>query len=210
MATFGELKLKASARIQDKLTTVVSSSEVGDQINNSIKFWKTKGFWFNQGVGSAVLTAGNPVLPSTGLFYIETMRINDQQMTYDLKQIPNSIYDGWNNQGRGLPYAYTLRGGQYELYWYPQQAYTVQVTGLKEYAPLVNDTDTNDFTIYADELILYDTLSRLTAEYRTDPETSDYYSKRILSEKNNLMALTNNMFGTGRAEVYETFNDSYY
>lgn len=202
MATFGALKTQASARIQDRLNTSVPASEVGDAINAAIRYWKNKIFWFNQVNQDVTLNTGDPVIPGVSALVIDSIRLLDNNYTYDLEVWDNRYYDAQNLFGRGRPYAYTWRDGRYETYWYPDRAYQLKISGTKDYSDLVNDSETNDFTVYADQLILYDALSRLTAELRTDPTISDYYATRRQDEFNNLNARTNQTIGTGRATVY--------
>lgn len=212
MSTFGELIQQASRRLQDENNTAVSTSIVGDAINTAMKYWKQERFWFNEFNTTSTLTIGAPVLSLSILYPLQGagLRIIDQQTTYELMPLGNEQYDWSNIQGTGRPYGYTWRGGAYNVYYVPDQAYTVQVTGVKDYAPLVNTTDTNDFTNEADQLILYDALSRMTAELRTDPTISDYYTQRTQDEKRNLKRRTNKMIGTGRLQLDRSYYDNSY
>lgn len=200
MATFGELKQKAANRLQDGNSTAVSSLDVGDAINTAIKYWKKKRFWFNEYKQTVTVLKDNPLVTVTGLLYLlprSGMSLVDQLYTYDLPFISPDQYDGYNSQGRGRPYAYTYRNGSYELYWYPDKNYTVNLRGVKDYAPLVLDADFNDFTSEADQLVLYDALSRLYGELRPDPEKSNYYADRAQDEYRSLKSQTAKMNTTG-------------
>lgn len=215
MATFEDLKRQASLRLQDENNTAVSASSVGSAINSAIQYWKNTEFWFNTATDSVTLTIGDPVLPSGSVDFLYLMprfgmRIPYQQMFWDIRKVDPMIYDGGNVQTQGLPYQYTVRNREYRLYYYPDQAYTVNLLGVKDYSDLVNPTDTNDFTQYADQMILYDALSRLTAELRTDPTMSDYYTKRRDDEKWNALKRTNRLNKTGRALPDDSLRDNNY
>jgi hypothetical protein len=206
MATFGELMTKVSKRLKDANNTAVDSSDVGDAINAALAYWKQKRFWFNEHEETVTLIAGNKLLPalSVNLLYLLPrygMTIPYQSYTYQVRNISPDDYDSMDIGTAGRPYAYTWRGGRYELYYYPDQAYTVNVIGVKDYEPLVNSGDMNDFTEYADQLIMYDALSRLFAEFRTDPEMSEYYTNRTRDEENNLNSRTRKMLSTGRLHI---------
>lgn len=203
MATFAQLKQQASRRLQDENNTAVPASVVGDAINVAIKYWKQERFWFNEFAETVTLTIGDPVLPITLLYPLKDagFRIPYQNLIYDLIPYTNSEYDGSNIDQSGRPYAYTWRAGDYYLYYVPDQAYTVEVTGIRDYSDLSLDADTNDFTMNADQLILYDALSRLIPELRTDPTMAEYYANRALDEKKNLKRRTNKMISTGRVNI---------
>lgn len=202
MSTFGDLKQQASGRLQDDNNTAVSASIVGAAINSAVKYWKQRRFWFNEGFESVVLTAGSPVIPivASDILYILPrygMALIDQQMTYNLRKVDPAAYNSGNILQNGRPYAYTWIAGQYLTYFYPQSAYTVNVTFIRDYDDLVNDSDSNDFTINADQLILYDAMMRLN-ELRTDPAMSDNYQQKRDMEEKNLIKRTNKMIGTGK------------
>lgn len=218
MSTFGELTSQASARLQDANNTAVSVTSVQDAINSAVKYWKQRKFWFNEAEDTVTLTVGDPILPTPSVDFLYFfprygVRIPYQQYVYDIVKVSPEVYDTSNIQTQGRPYQYMWRDGVYVLYFYPDQTYTVVLTGIKNYAPMVNPNDTNDFTEYADQLILYDALSRLIAELRTDPDMAEYYIKRRDDEYKNLIMRNNKMVGTGRAQsdsgIYRPMNYYY-
>lgn len=218
MATFGDLVTQASSRLQDANNTAVSQSVVGDAINSAIGYWKQRRFWFNETSDVVTLIVDDPLLPTPSVDFLYFfprygVRIPYQNNVYDMVKVSPEVYDSSNIQTQGRPYQYTWRDGSYLLYFYPDQTYTVVLTGVKNYAAMSNPTDSNDFTEDADQLILYDALSRLISELRTDPDMTEYYLKRRDDEYKNLIMRTNKMTGTGRAQsdsgIYRPMNYYY-
>jgi len=215
MANFGDLKTKVSRKLLDAQNTSVSVSEVADGINEAIKYWKQREiFWFNQLGTSLTTTIGSPILDLTGtnILYLDKsagMVIPYQNYNYTLYQVPPDYYDWSNINSPGRPYAYTFRNGAYYLYYIPDQAYTVNLSGAKDYIDLVLDADTNDWTEKADILIVYEALSRLF-QNRGDIEKADYFSQGAASEASNLRKRTSNMMasGTMRVDVPNYYTDN--
>lgn len=212
-ATFGVLQTRVSARVIDPSNVSISASNVAQAINDAVAFWKTRKFYFNQRTvdltldtsaaldGSAtsdpfVLQYGNtnslypnaPVLPQNFLYEDEEngFTIPYNNLTYLIKKQPPAIYDNANIRGVGLPYIYCFRNGNYEIYFLPQIAYTLRVNYICDYVDLVNSSDTNDFTTYADKLIEYDAISRLLADLRLDDERAERFAARAQTEYTNL------------------------
>ncbi len=206
MATFGELKTKISKRLQDTQGTAVSTSDVADAINTAITFWKKQKLWFNEASTTISLTLGNPIisgLPSDFQFELSDngFVIEKSKMRYILKKVPPVQYDNENIEGNGLPEIYTWKAGVFYVYPYPQEAYTTKVYYIKEYADLANDNDTNDFTINADQLIMYEALSRLHGEMRQDEKMEAYYSARAQEEFSNLSSFGKRKSGSGQLTI---------
>lgn len=210
MATFKEIQTAVSKRLLDPDNSAVSSSDVADSINSSIKYWKFRRFWFNEVNDSVTLTAENSTLPVTGDFLVSTMKddgfnIEYSSQRYPLKKLSNSEYDGlFLSNGFGLPRYYARTGDKYEVYPLPDRDYTLNRHYLKEYDALVGDSDTNDFTIYADRLITLWTLADMSAEFRQDDKMEGYYRARADDEYRQLRVMTNKTNSTGRVTLHTT------
>lgn len=168
MATFAELKTRVSVALQDENNTAISSADVGQAINDAIAFYSEQRFYFNEGQATLNLTVGNPVIAGlpTDLGQLVSKNglvLNYSNSRYELFHRSPAEYDAMNDEGSGMPGVYTERYGAYQVYPYPDQAYQVQVTYVKEYAALSGDSDTNDFTTEAPELIKYRAVSVLAA-----------------------------------------------
>ena len=210
MATFGELQTKASLRLKDPDNQAISASSVAAAINDAIAFWMQKRYWFNEFEETVTLVQNDPNLPvltNTPLYLFpkDGIVIDYASTRWPLRHISSSEYDDINVQGRGVPFAYTYRAQGYEVYWYPDNDYTAIVRGIRAYSRFAEDgTDnnlSNDFTIEAPNLILYDALSRLFAEFRQDDRLEAYYTARSTSEYNSLQYRTRRSNATGRVRV---------
>jgi len=123
-------------------------------------------------------------------------------ITYTVAKIPPHEYDRRNNfTAYGIPFNYTYRNGNYELYFYPNLAYTLNVYYIKDYQYLVNAADTNDWTNYADKLIEYDAIARLLADFRLDEERAARFVARRNEELVALETRSMKQNATGRITV---------
>ena len=227
-ATFGQLQTRIAGRLIDPNNQAVSAANVSQAIQDAIDFWKTKKFYFNQRVANITLdttaaTDGSatsdpfillygqtnslypnaPVLPQYFLyedpdngFVIPYSNIN-----YNVEKVAPEIYDNANINGVGLPYIYCFRNNAYQIYFLPQIAYTMRVNYITDYAPLVNASDTNDFTTYADKLIEYDAIARLLADLRLDEARADKFNMRKEEEYNMLKTRSRKQNATGRLVI---------
>jgi len=210
MPTFGELRQSVSRRIQDPKNTAISVADVGDTINASIRYWKQRRFWFNEVSETVTATANTallptPTIPILYLFKDDGITLYDQSYRYVLRNISPSVYDSWDMGQIGRPTAYTYRDGGYYLYYYPMDPYQVVLHGVRDYVDLVDDDDTNDFTTLADRLIMYDSMSRIYAEFRQDNESAAIFSQAADAEYNNLKSRTDENVTTGRMAVDNSF-----
>ena len=204
MATFAALQSRVSTRLKDPNNEDVSAADVATVINDAIQHWSKKQFWFNEFKEDVTLTVNDPALvlvtntAPVEVFKAGGMVINYAQTRWPLRKVSSENYDAMNVQGKGLPFAWAYRNDGYEVYWYPDQAYTVTVRGLKSYAALSGSSDMNDFTENALDLIVYEALSRAYAEFRQDDKMEGYYSGRAKNEYMTLRNETNRRRATGR------------
>lgn len=207
MPTFAELKSKASRRLLDASNTAVTDAEVGTALNDAISYWKWKPFWFNQKEASFSLVANNAEVTNFPTDFLAPVKpgafiIRYGQVNWDVALVNSQQYDDeFTENGTGLPYIITPRNDSWFVYFIPDQAYTMKVRYFQDYTDLSADSDTNDFTTYADQLILYDALSRLQAELRQGPEMETYYTARTQDEYKHLLSQTHNRFSTGRLDI---------
>lgn len=193
MPTFGALKTTVSRKLLDPSHTAVSASDVGDAINDAINYWKYHRLWFNEAFEQVTLTVGEgditSLIPSDFLYEFPEngFVIPYDQITYALVKKSPQIFDAISvTAGYGLPYIYTWRAGSYNIYFNPQLAYLLNIYYVRDYVPLVADGDDNDFTNLADQLIIYEALSRLTGEDRQDLQMNNTYSAKADREFKNL------------------------
>lgn len=207
MATFGEIQTNVSKRLLDASNTSVSSSDVAASINNSIRYWKYRNFWFNQISDTVTLTATDGTIPLTGSYLMPLhddggFVIEYSNMRYPLTKISDQQYNSiFLDNGYGLPSVYARIGQSYEVYPLPDLAYTCRREYLKEYTALVNSSDTNDFTNYADRLIMLWSCADLVFEIRRDSDAETYFRSAAKDEYNLLQLMTEKSNSTGEIQI---------
>lgn len=203
MSTFAEINTAVSKRLLDANNTAVSSSDVDNAINASVAYWKFRRFWFNEVSDSTTLTAQDGTIPLPDEFLVPVeddgaFVIEYSNMRYPLRKLSLNEYNGiWLGNGYGRPQYYARIALSYECYPLPDIAYTINRHYLKQYTALSAPTDTNDFTVYADRLIMLWTTGNLIEELRQDMEMSNYYRQAARDEYNNLQVMTTKSNSTG-------------
>ena len=226
--TLATLQGRIASRLIDPSSVAVPVAAITTAVNDSVAFWSTRMFYFNQYVANLTLDVSHaldgsatsdpyvlgyentnalypnaPVLPQNFGFEDPEngFTIPYNYLTYNLKKESQAIYDNANLRGVGLPYIYTYRAGNYEIYFLPQIAYTLRVNYYAAYQPLVNSTDSNDFTNYATKLIEYDATARLLSDLRLDDERADRMNARAQIEYVNLKSRSRKQSATGHLTV---------
>lgn len=205
MATLLEMRVYISKRLIDVNNVAVSTSDVDGAINDAIKYWKFRRFWFNEAYDTATLTAQDPSFPYPDDFLVPALdddgfNIQYSAMRYPLMKISEAQYDGlFLSNGYGIPRWYARMGDdEYKCYPIPDQAYTVGRHYLRNYDALSADGDTNDFTDNADRLIELWSLANLSGELRQDDKMEAYYRQASADEYRNLRVMSDKVNGTGK------------
>lgn len=207
MATFGELQTSVSKRLLDASNTAVSSSDVATAINSAIDYWKTTRFYFNVVEDTVSLTAQDGTIPVTGSVLGPSKQdgafvVEYSNMRYPLQKISENTYNAWFlENGYGIPRFYARVGQSYEMYPLPDSAYILRRSYYKDYTDLVNSSDTNDFTDYADRLIMFWACAELIGGLRQDDKMEGYFTNKAMDEKNRLLGFTNKLNSSGRLVV---------
>jgi hypothetical protein len=208
MATFADIKTRVSGRLLDPNNTAVSSADVAASINDTIRYWKSTEFWFNSKYADVTLTIEDGTIPLPDDFYCPATKnggfqIEYSNQRYNLSKIEPTQYSAaWQDNGYGIPQSYARLGQSYEVLPLPDRAYTLKCLYLKEYADLVNDADTNDFTNNASRLITLWTCANLIAELRQDEKMESYFRQACMDELRQLQQMTGNLNSTGTLAIY--------
>jgi len=203
MATFGALQTAVSKRLLDASNTAVSASDVASAINETIAYWKFRRFWFNEIQDQVTLTAQDAVIPYTGDILVwnsenGSANIEYSNMRYQLTKINQQEYNNlWLGNGYGIPQYYARVGQDYVMYPLPDRNYTLNRTYLKEYDALVDASDTNDFTNYAERLVRLWTVADLIAEFRQDEKMESYFRNSANDAYRQLSVMSDKSDGSG-------------
>lgn len=185
MATLGQLRTRILAKLAEGGGSVAAptAAQVDAQINSSIKFYEEEAFWFSEATETGLTVVDDPFIPIPTDFgqFIQpdALVIEQSQVKFPVMQVTPLAFDTINVGGNGLPLYFVYRNGTIEMYFKPNQEYIYYLHYRKTYADLVADSDTNDFTTYAERLIEYKTLADCYADYRSDAEMATYYNNKV-------------------------------
>lgn len=198
MSTFLQMQTAiANYLLRDDLTT-----EIQTAINRSIAKYSKSRFWFDETEFDYVTTQGQwfdgvPTLPDD-IRQIDYLRITVNNVYYNLNQRPQQwIIDANvnNNQGQMTDWAWWNE----RIYYYPvpQDAYPITIFYQKSYPPLVDPTDSNDFTTIpeAEELIEAEALRWLYKKIILDKEKADEYEIEAKKCYDTLTQITESITG---------------
>lgn len=159
MATFLELQ----DRIADDLNRTDLTEQIKKAINRAIQRYQKKKFWFQETTASFSLVAGQEVY----VFGVGSVPSDIQDITsLTLERTANDDYPIYrttfqeirrlnDTQGTstGTPNLWTLYNESFYFSPVPNDTDTINLYYYQNYADLVNDADTNDFTNNAQDLI---------------------------------------------------------
>jgi len=210
MATFGQIQTAVSKRLLDPDHTAVSEPDVASAINDTIRYWKYKRFWFNEGYAASIAVDQDAVIPLPADFLVPStendgFNIEYSAMRYPLKKLTQLQYDNiYLLNGFGLPRMYARVGTDYVLYPKPDRNYQINCHYLKQYPDLVDSSSTNDFTIYASRLLTLWTCANLIAEFRQDEKMEQYFRNAAQDEYKELQTMTKKANASGSLVLSST------
>lgn len=223
MATLATIRARVLAKLVDAGGSIAepSTSQVTAEINSAIDYYEPESFWFNDEIATGTLTigSGSVTLPNDFCTFIEPsgLTIEISNSRYPLKKITPLAYDSMYSAATRQPLYYTYRHQSLLVYPIPSQAYAYRLFYTKSYADLVNDSDTNDFTNYAEFLIEYQTLARCYRDYRSDAESAAVYEIEAGKQLNRIVDQSRARLATGELttenitrRAFSDYSYSYY
>lgn len=210
MSTFGEVKTAIARRLIDEDHTAVSDVEIGEAINEAIKKWKVKRFWFNTTDADLTILEGDTEINLPVDFLIDIPRnaitISFTQQVYEVKKVSPVIFDAtFVTNSPGRPRIYTNRDGILEFSPAADRDYDGKIYYSKEYAPFLTDGTqdnlTNDFLDEGEMLIRSEALAQIHGELRQDEAMELRYTNRVMTEYTSLKSRTNKLIKTGTLTV---------
>lgn len=205
MATLAQLRTRISRKMKDPDNTGISASAVDDEINRAIRYYSNYRFWFNEEEATITLTASTQAVPSVPSTLVSELQVNgllliDNQVKINLEKLPPNQFFESDDDQTGRPYYYTYKDGSFLLLPTPDQAYTLKLRYLESYADLSSDSDTNDFTDNAEDLIMLHALKNIYAEDKDDTNSALKYAELETNEYNALRERSGNLLGTGNLQ----------
>lgn len=191
MSTFLEMQ----NHIEDFILRTDINPQVQLAINRAIAKYSKARFWFDEATANFNTAQGTyiyfaPVIPDD-IRQIDYLRITVNNVYYKVNQRDfQYIIDANVNNNQGQPVDWGWFDRSILFYPVPQDVYPITLFYQKTYAPLVNPTDTNDFTeiLEAEELIENEALYWLYKKVILDAEKAAEYKEaardalRVLNE----------------------------
>jgi hypothetical protein len=203
MADLDTIRNRVARKVQDPdMTGSLTSAIITDEINRSISFYEKSRFNFNEAQSDITLTADTQVVPSipsdlSSPLYVNALMLIDSQVKITLQKLSPTDFFNRDQDQTGRPYFWTYRNSEFLLLPLPQEAYTLKFRYLKTYTALSGDTDTNDFTDNAEDLIMLHTVKNIYAEDKQDPESAAYYQALEDIELKSIMERSNDFNSSG-------------
>lgn len=202
MATLSVIQSEITAKLSDGNLQAPTQAQIVTAINDAIDYYNSAKLWFQQGYTPITLMVGNPVVPNLPADFGTPWEQNAcviayQSVNYPVSKVTNLQYDTANLAGKGIPFVYTWRDEQLLLYFFPDQAYTLNLTYRVAVPDLVNASDTNVFSINAKRLVIAKTLSDIYYGYRRDNEQGDMWEVKTSKELAQLLKVQKQLVATG-------------
>jgi hypothetical protein len=150
---------------------------IGTHINDAIRAYKAKHWWFLQEPTSTAKTNSTTASNSyvslvTGIIQIDTLQITVSSQLNRLTAVDHStmeaLHEGTSSEGQ--PWNYSQYGKRVRLYPTPDDIYTLTWTGLfEESTTLSSSSDTNDWMTNGELLIRRQAKMTILRDYLGDP-----------------------------------------
>jgi|TARA_B110000503_G_scaffold84881_1_gene129159 hypothetical protein len=208
MATLAEIRTWVSKRLQDPNNTSISASDVDALTNQAIRYWNDSRFFFNEVTDTATLTQGDATIPIPSHWLCPSIDncfvIEYSGIRYPLKKVSEMVYNStFLTNGVGQPEIFTKQANSgYQCYPIPDRAYTVRRFYLKEYNALSGDSDTNEFTTHAEDLIKYTAVAYGSRDFRQDIQMYQAFIDQANTEEQALINETRKNNATGSLTIY--------
>lgn len=212
MATLAVMRQWVSKRLQDPNNTAVSAADVDGLINEALNYWKNVRFYFNEITDTTTLTQNDAAVPIPTDWLCPSIDdcfvVEYSGIRYPLRKISESMYNAFYlSNGVGQPWYFTRQANsEYQVYPIPDRDYTLRRFYLKNYDDFSGDSDTNDFSTYATNLLQYTAAAYGSRDFRQDVTMYNAFWAQALIEEENLLATTRKSNATGSVTIYSMLN----
>lgn len=164
------------SNIADNLNRSNMSARINRAINRAIENYLSTRFWFNEKIATFDTIADvrayneNNGLPND-ILEIDVAKVNVSggEIILDRRTF-QYVEEVDRNSFTGNPMIYAWYAGSLYLYPIPNDEYTATISYKKSYSELSLDEDTNDFCVYAKDLIENRAKWDIYTHYLKDPE----------------------------------------
>lgn len=208
MSNLGEIKAAILRRLQDANGVSLSPLDVTLAINEAINHYKDQVFKFNYVQDTDVIAAGTNIIPipsnylspvsKNGAFVVE-----DNLSTYPLGYITPLDYNELYSQSTlGRPLYFSFVNDGYICWPTSDLAYVVKRYYIVDVPVLVNDADSNLFTVNAATMVRNYALGALSMELTQDEKMATYYFEKAQSDFDKFVKQNNDSISTGYSKQH--------
>lgn len=185
MATYLELRTRIISEMNRDDLADELATQLATHIAQSCEYYADERFWFNAIVTTAPTTGGveTVAVPAT-VRRIDKLTIAAQYA--ELQEITLPQFEEPGSTSPGQPSQYAYYNDAVKLWPIPDGVYSLQFTGLKQIDAPVADSDTNEWTTEAYDLIVAHTKMRLYRGQFRDPEGAQMAKDEALEAFNRL------------------------
>ncbi|QGH72696.1 MAG: hypothetical protein [Podoviridae sp. ctQNx1] len=180
MATYGEVQDRIN---NDYLNRSDLTAETVRAINGAIRKYQRHRFFFNESsTALATVAAQSHIAAPAAFFTFDTARIFYQSSaSYELTKVDHKdlLELRAGALATGVPTHFSLYGERLELFPIPTSAYTVNVYGIHQIAPMTSQSQTattNDWFSAAEDLIVYGATKLMWANVLRNAEEAIKFS----------------------------------
>lgn len=155
MSTFLEMQ----QRIADDLNRTDLTTQIKKAITRAILYYQKEPFWFKETSATFSTVANQKAYSTTDTSITDISRIHLVEATINSANYELDAHDiKWvesknPNNAIGVPTDYAWWQSKFYIYLVPNAIYTITIWYTKLYTALSADSDANDWTVYAEDLI---------------------------------------------------------
>lgn len=174
MATFGDIKTRiASELVRDDLAIGgENEGAVENHIRAAIRLYGKRNFWFIRTVSSSATTTASQNYITRPTTIERITRVSIPALGWDLDREDLECIEESDEPTAqtGQPVVYAEKGATLRLWPTPNDTFTVKIVGTSLLTELAEDTDTNAWTTYAEDLLVGHAKMSLCRSILRDPE----------------------------------------
>jgi hypothetical protein len=186
------------------------TAEIAQAILDAIQDHDSERFYFNETEIYNFNTVANqdvyPITPQPPIqefIMIDMVRSQVGNTWFTLeRETPDQMEIDYSAPTSGQPFEWSIHGNELRLFPMPNKVYPVRIFGHYRIVPLVNGTDSNQWTTIAKNLIRYSALKRLYAYPIRDMQQSQVAEAREVQEVEYLRRETDRRARTGQMAAY--------
>jgi hypothetical protein len=197
MSTYLEVRTRLLAEIKRPTLT----SEAASHVLRAIEYYANRRTWKNEATNTITTTAdtATKAIPA-GLRHIDRVAVVVGGYDYELDKVTREVMADRQgaDTGAGQPIEYSWEDTVLKFWPIPDEAYTVNVTGIYDDTALSADSSTNSWTTIGENLIIARAKYTICRDITLDTEMMELAAMAERSERTRLFGETNARTASGR------------